>query len=142
VLSSVNIVDDADHVCRAATSLHLTEQLLGHRTFIATSLSEILLGDGKRPRGNDTLTVFSPFGLGSTWPSPTLSGETPTGWASAPTSPTSCRRASGRRTADVEIGGDSRLFDAGAPYTFEVCRATRFCEPVPRPMPSMRCPSG
>jgi N-[(2S)-2-amino-2-carboxyethyl]-L-glutamate dehydrogenase len=64
ILSSVNIVDDADHVCRAATSLHLAEQRVGHRDFIASSLGELLLAGGQHPRSADALTVFSPFGLG------------------------------------------------------------------------------
>ncbi|HET6285621.1 MAG TPA: 2,3-diaminopropionate biosynthesis protein SbnB [Amycolatopsis sp.] len=65
ILASTNVVDDADHVCRAATSLHLAEQRAGNRDFIAHSLGELLL-DGDRYRRNpDTLTVFSPFGLGA-----------------------------------------------------------------------------
>ena len=64
VLSSVNIVDDADHVCRAATSLHLAEQQTGHRDFITSSIGEILVSGKPYVRDEDTLTVFSPFGLG------------------------------------------------------------------------------
>lgn len=65
ILSSVNIVDDADHVCRAATSLHLTEQRVGHRDFIAGSLGDLLRADGRYERNVESLTVFSPFGLGA-----------------------------------------------------------------------------
>ncbi|MEU3623250.1 2,3-diaminopropionate biosynthesis protein SbnB [Amycolatopsis coloradensis] len=65
ILSSVNVVDDADHVCRAATSLHLAERQAGHRDFIAHSLGELLLADGQRSPNTDALTVFSPFGLGA-----------------------------------------------------------------------------
>lgn len=64
IRSSVNIVDDADHVCRAATSLHLAEQESGHRDFIASSLGEILEAGEPYLRRADTVTVFSPFGLG------------------------------------------------------------------------------
>jgi N-[(2S)-2-amino-2-carboxyethyl]-L-glutamate dehydrogenase len=64
VLSAVNVVDDADHVCRAATSLHLAEQQVGHRDFIDSSLGEILLSGDRFRRDEDGLTVFSPFGLG------------------------------------------------------------------------------
>jgi len=58
-----NVVDDADHVCRERTSLHLAEQLTGNRDFISTSIGRILNGepfhrDPARP------VVFSPFGLG------------------------------------------------------------------------------
>ncbi|MFF0431278.1 2,3-diaminopropionate biosynthesis protein SbnB [Streptomyces sp. NPDC004327] len=63
ILSSVNIVDDGDHVCREATSLHLAEQRVGHRDFIADSIGAILTA-GRRHRDPEALTVFSPFGLG------------------------------------------------------------------------------
>jgi ornithine cyclodeaminase len=64
IRSSVNIVDDADHVCRAATSVHLAEQEAGHRDFIASSLGELLLAGTRYVRSDDAVTVFSPFGLG------------------------------------------------------------------------------
>jgi ornithine cyclodeaminase len=64
VLSSVNIVDDADHVCRAATSLHLAEQKTGSRDFISSSLGEVLISGTPYVRDEESLTVFSPFGLG------------------------------------------------------------------------------
>ncbi|WP_327412340.1 2,3-diaminopropionate biosynthesis protein SbnB [Streptomyces sp. NBC_01233] len=63
ILAGVNIVDDADHVCREATSLHLTEQQVGNRDFITASLGEVLADDGYR-RDETALTIFSPFGLG------------------------------------------------------------------------------
>ncbi|MFG1678317.1 2,3-diaminopropionate biosynthesis protein SbnB [Micromonospora sp. NPDC049282] len=63
VLASTNIVDDADHVCRASTSLHLAEQEVGHRDFVTASLGSLLSGAPYR-RPDDGLTVFSPFGLG------------------------------------------------------------------------------
>lgn len=64
ILTSVNIVDDADHVCRAATSLHLAEQQTGDRRFITTSIGDILADPGYLVRDSGRLTVFSPFGLG------------------------------------------------------------------------------
>ncbi|HXD32278.1 MAG TPA: 2,3-diaminopropionate biosynthesis protein SbnB [Pyrinomonadaceae bacterium] len=62
LLDTCNIVDDADHVLQADTSLHLAEQLTGRRDFIAGTLAQVITGrcsvDHSRP------IVFSPFGLG------------------------------------------------------------------------------
>jgi ornithine cyclodeaminase len=64
IRACVNIVDDADHVCRAATSLHLAEQETGRRDFITSSLGEILVSGTPYVRADNAVTVFSPFGLG------------------------------------------------------------------------------
>lgn len=64
IAAAVNVVDDADHVCRAATSLHLAEQEQGNRDFIDASIGEVLSRPAAR-RAPDRLTVFSPFGLGA-----------------------------------------------------------------------------
>jgi ornithine cyclodeaminase len=64
VLESVNIVDDADHVCRAGTSLHLAEQRTGGRDFIHGSLGEILRGAAVPSGSRGRPTIFTPFGLG------------------------------------------------------------------------------
>lgn len=64
ILSCENVVDDIDHVCRAQTSIHVAEQLVGARDFIRCSLPDILTGKTTARRDAGTVTVFSPFGLG------------------------------------------------------------------------------
>jgi 2,3-diaminopropionate biosynthesis protein SbnB len=65
ILTSRNVVDDADHVCRENTSVHLAERLSGgDRGFIHHTIGELLAGERGARRDPAGLTVFSPFGLG------------------------------------------------------------------------------
>jgi len=64
ILSNHNIVDDLDHVNRAATSIHLAAQQAGNTDFVRCSLGAILLGNASLPERDDRRVIFSPFGLG------------------------------------------------------------------------------
>jgi ornithine cyclodeaminase len=64
ILTVRNVVDDADHVCRAGTSLDLAERLVGDRRFITAEIGDLLSGGARVPYDAGAVTVFSPFGLG------------------------------------------------------------------------------
>ncbi len=64
ILSNHNVVDDLDHVNRAATSIHLASEQEGHTDFVHGSLGDILLGKVKLPERDDRKLIFTPFGLG------------------------------------------------------------------------------
>lgn len=64
ILGCDNIVDDFNHVCQAQTSVHLAEQLVGHRGFLRCTLGAILEGSAPARRDAAGVAVFSPFGLG------------------------------------------------------------------------------
>src|SRR5207248_10471956 len=62
LLRSQNVVDDVEHVMKANTSPHLTEQRAGNRDFVTGTLAEIMLG--RRAVNRTRPVIFSPFGMG------------------------------------------------------------------------------
>ncbi|MGW4377183.1 2,3-diaminopropionate biosynthesis protein SbnB [Streptomyces albidoflavus] len=64
ILGAQNVVDDADHVCRERTSLHLAEEATGGREFIGAAIGGLLDGSAAFTRDPAKVAVFSPFGLG------------------------------------------------------------------------------
>jgi N-[(2S)-2-amino-2-carboxyethyl]-L-glutamate dehydrogenase len=62
LLQSQNVVDDVEHVMKANTSPHLTEQLSGNRRFVTGTLADILLG--RKSVNRNRPIIFSPFGMG------------------------------------------------------------------------------
>ena len=64
VLAAVNVVDDAEHACRADGSLALAERISGNRSFIAANLGDLLLAGTTGLRDPRRATIFSPAGLG------------------------------------------------------------------------------
>ena len=62
LLEAHNVVDDVEHVMKADTSPHLTEQLTGNRDFVTGTLAEIM--QEQRTVDRSRPIVFSPFGMG------------------------------------------------------------------------------
>lgn len=62
IAASFNVVDDVEHCLKADTSVHLLEQRVNNRGFIAGTLYDVMSGGLDVPA--DRTVVFSPFGLG------------------------------------------------------------------------------
>lgn len=64
ILDADNVVDDADHVCRAGTSIHLAAEQVGHRDFVRAPIGAVLRNSAAPRDPGHRLTIYSPFGLG------------------------------------------------------------------------------
>ncbi|GAB3538889.1 2,3-diaminopropionate biosynthesis protein SbnB [Noviherbaspirillum agri] len=62
ILAAQNVVDDVDHCLKAQTSLHLTEQEVGSRNFVAGNAADLI--EGRLLPDRTRTRVFSPFGMG------------------------------------------------------------------------------
>lgn len=62
ILAAQNVVDDVDHCLKAQTSLHLTEQLVGSRNFVAGNAADLI--EGRVHPDRTRVRIFSPFGMG------------------------------------------------------------------------------
>ena len=63
IIDAVNVVDDAEHVNREQTSIHLASQMAGHTDFIGPTIGQIIKNKMKL-NTREKLTIYSPFGLG------------------------------------------------------------------------------
>lgn len=64
VLAAWNVTDDVDHALRERTSLHLTQQRVGHREFVHATLGDVLTGRAVPKSEPGRAAIFAPFGLG------------------------------------------------------------------------------
>src|SRR5437667_6447139 len=62
LLRSQNVVDDVEHVMKANTYAHLTEQQTGDRSFVTGTLADIMIG--RRSVNRSRPIIFSPFVMG------------------------------------------------------------------------------
>lgn len=62
IVAAQNVTDDVGHVLRERTSLHLTEEQLGHHDFVDATLADVM--EGGFTRDPTRAVIFSPFGLG------------------------------------------------------------------------------
>lgn len=64
MLAAQNVVDDTDHVCREATSVHLTAKQAGHLDFVDAEIGGVIRHPDAFERDPGRTLIYSPFGLG------------------------------------------------------------------------------
>ena len=63
ILKGDNIADDIDYMCNHNTSVHLTEQQVGHKAFMRTTIGHIVNGDAAPRDTEKPFAIYHPIGL-------------------------------------------------------------------------------
>lgn len=63
ILDADNVVDDIDKVISNDTSLHLAEKKSGNRSFVRSTIGDILNGRAPEKDSSKNISIYSPFGI-------------------------------------------------------------------------------